>query len=382
MASKILETLEHQKGETVSGQETGGAAKWEKITYVGIVACSVLAFVNLSKGHPHFDESSNLIDGLRITEYEGTFLKGWAFLLRVFITPGIIHRLTLLWRSLHLQSFPPNVTLNLHRLTLLGAHASIFMIFSNLRFKPASLNAKLDLKTPSSLHLYDLNPGMQHPPIGSRKSLRSMEQKIPVAVDKGEESKYLFSMDIIVAISKYKKEVAETVIEKAKRLCKHLQNVSEGGCEGGARDPRDVICETGDKMAVDMVVLSSHGYGLIKREQCKIGGYDIPIKMKVIINAWACSTDLEFWEDPKSFRPERFENTSVNFKGTNYHYIPFGSGRRMCPGITFGLVSVELFLAQMLYNFDWKLADGSNPLDIDMIGNFSQHLQQKRFTYI
>ncbi|KAI3697315.1 hypothetical protein L6452_30250 [Arctium lappa] len=89
--------------------------------------------------------------------------------------------------------------------------------------------------------------------------------------------------------------------------------------------------------------------------------------MKVIINAWACSTDPEFWEDPESFRPERFENTSVDFKGTNYHYIPFGSGRRMCPGITFGLVSVELFLAQMLYNFDWKLADGSNPLDIDMM---------------
>ncbi|XP_024984123.1 premnaspirodiene oxygenase-like [Cynara cardunculus var. scolymus] len=103
------------------------------------------------------------------------------------------------------------------------------------------------------------------------------------------------------------------------------------------------------------------------REQCKIGGYDIPIKMKVMINAWACSTDPEFWEDPDSFRPERFETTSVDFKGTHYQYIPFGSGRRMCPGITFGLASIELFLAQMLYNFDWKLADGSNPLDIDMM---------------
>lgn len=35
---------------------TGEASKWEKITYVGIVACSILAFVNLSKGHPHFEE--------------------------------------------------------------------------------------------------------------------------------------------------------------------------------------------------------------------------------------------------------------------------------------------------------------------------------------
>ncbi|KAJ9552669.1 hypothetical protein OSB04_016714 [Centaurea solstitialis] len=103
------------------------------------------------------------------------------------------------------------------------------------------------------------------------------------------------------------------------------------------------------------------------REQCKIGGYDIPIKMKVIINAWACSTNPEFWEDPEDFRPERFENTLIDFKGTHHHYIPFGSGRRMCPGITFGLVSVELFLAQMLYNFDWKLADGLNSINIDMM---------------
>nr|GFA66744.1 cytochrome c oxidase subunit 6A, mitochondrial [Tanacetum cinerariifolium]GFA66752.1 cytochrome c oxidase subunit 6A, mitochondrial [Tanacetum cinerariifolium]GFA70480.1 cytochrome c oxidase subunit 6A, mitochondrial [Tanacetum cinerariifolium] len=37
-------------------EEAREASKWEKITYVGIVACSVLAVVNLSKGHPHFDE--------------------------------------------------------------------------------------------------------------------------------------------------------------------------------------------------------------------------------------------------------------------------------------------------------------------------------------
>ncbi|CAH1440935.1 unnamed protein product [Lactuca virosa] len=102
------------------------------------------------------------------------------------------------------------------------------------------------------------------------------------------------------------------------------------------------------------------------REQCKIGGYDIPVKMKVFVNGWACSTDPEYWEDAESFKPERFENTSVDFMGTNYHFIPFGSGRRMCPGITFGMVSVELLLAQMLYNFDWKLPEELNPTDIDM----------------
>ncbi|GJZ32968.1 costunolide synthase-like protein [Tanacetum coccineum] len=102
------------------------------------------------------------------------------------------------------------------------------------------------------------------------------------------------------------------------------------------------------------------------REQCKVGGYDIPVKMKVIVNGWACSTDPEYWEDADTFKPERFENTPIDFMGTNYHFIPFGSGRRMCPGINFGMVSVELFLAQMLYNFNWKLPDGLSPVDIDM----------------
>ncbi|GJY02362.1 costunolide synthase-like protein [Tanacetum coccineum] len=102
------------------------------------------------------------------------------------------------------------------------------------------------------------------------------------------------------------------------------------------------------------------------REQCEIGGYDIPVKTKVIVNAFACSTDPEYWEDAETFKPERFDNSSVDFIGSNYEFIPFGSGRRMCPGINFGLVSVKLFLAQMLYSFDWKLPDGLSPMELDM----------------
>ncbi|KAL4561503.1 hypothetical protein LXL04_033670 [Taraxacum kok-saghyz] len=109
------------------------------------------------------------------------------------------------------------------------------------------------------------------------------------------------------------------------------------------------------------------------REQCKIGGYDIPVKMKVFVNGWACSTDPEYWEDADTFNPERFENASVDFMGTNYHFIPFGSGRRMCPGITFGMVSVELLLAQMLYYFDWKLPDRINPAVLPHLLTYKSH---------
>ncbi|XP_076903052.1 uncharacterized protein LOC143558006 [Bidens hawaiensis] len=75
---------------------------------------------------------------------------------------------------------------------------------------------------------------------------------------------YLFSQEIIATMDKYKNEVAETVIDQAKKLCLDLQDVKvETRVEIG--DPRDVICNVAEKMSVDMVVLGSHGYGLIKR---------------------------------------------------------------------------------------------------------------------
>ncbi|KAL7605005.1 hypothetical protein Lser_V15G18534 [Lactuca serriola] len=102
------------------------------------------------------------------------------------------------------------------------------------------------------------------------------------------------------------------------------------------------------------------------REQCKIDDYDIPAKTKVVVNAFACALDPEYWEDPESFIPERFENSSIDFIGNDYEFIPFGAGRRMCPGITFGTNSIETTLFELLYHFDWELPQGMEPQDINM----------------
>ncbi|GJU48851.1 putative RNA-directed DNA polymerase [Tanacetum coccineum] len=78
------------------------------------------------------------------------------------------------------------------------------------------------------------------------------------------------------------------------------------------------------------------------RENCEIGGYLIPANTKVLINSWKLGWDPDYWIDPESFKPERFSESSVNMMGTDFELIPFGAGRRMCPGMAMGLANIEL----------------------------------------
>ncbi|KAL2525483.1 Cytochrome [Abeliophyllum distichum] len=102
------------------------------------------------------------------------------------------------------------------------------------------------------------------------------------------------------------------------------------------------------------------------REECEVNGYSIPLKTKVMINIWALGRDPKYWPEAESFKPERFENNSVDFLGSNFEFLPFGAGRRFCPGMNFGLANIELPLAQLLYHFDWKLPKGMKPSEVDM----------------
>lgn len=101
-------------------------------------------------------------------------------------------------------------------------------------------------------------------------------------------------------------------------------------------------------------------------EKCTIGGYEIPAKTRVFFNATAISTDPELWKDPEDFKPERFLNSSIDFRGQHFELLPFGAGRRGCPGINFASVIIELALANLLFSFNWRLPDGMNAEDIDM----------------
>jgi len=100
-------------------------------------------------------------------------------------------------------------------------------------------------------------------------------------------------------------------------------------------------------------------------QKCTIQGYDVLPETSVFINAWAIGRDPLSWREPELFMPERFLGNSINFRGQHFEFIPFGAGRRICPGMLMGIASLELALANLLHTFDWKLPTDVNEEDID-----------------
>ncbi|KAB1220480.1 Cytochrome P450 82A3 [Morella rubra] len=104
-------------------------------------------------------------------------------------------------------------------------------------------------------------------------------------------------------------------------------------------------------------------------EDCIIGGYHVPRGTRLITNIWKIQTDPRIWSDPLEFKPERFLTThkDVDVWGKHFELIPFGSGRRACPGTSFALRTVHLALASFLHMFEI-----SNPSDaqVDMTESF------------
>ncbi|KAK3415208.1 hypothetical protein EUGRSUZ_H00761 [Eucalyptus grandis] len=101
------------------------------------------------------------------------------------------------------------------------------------------------------------------------------------------------------------------------------------------------------------------------RADCNVRGYLIPKGTRIFVNVWKLHRDPQVWSDPEKFLPERFltNHSGVDASGQHFEFIPFGSGRRICPGAAFALRATHLTLARLLQGFD--LAISSDEL-VDM----------------
>ena len=104
----------------------------------------------------------------------------------------------------------------------------------------------------------------------------------------------------------------------------------------------------------------------ITTKDVQVKGFDVSAGTVVMINAWGIGRDPASWDKPEKFKPERCLNSSTDYRGLDFELIPFGAGRRGCPGITFAVVSIELVLANLVHKFDWTLPHGIHGKDLDM----------------
>lgn len=93
-----------------------------------------------------------------------------------------------------------------------------------------------------------------------------------------------------------------------------------------------------------------------------IQGYTIPQGAQVLINKWAMGRNPKIWDNPTLFSPERFLGSEINFKGHDFQLTPFGSGRRICPGMPLAIRMLHTMLGSLINFFDWKLENGDKDI--------------------
>lgn len=105
----------------------------------------------------------------------------------------------------------------------------------------------------------------------------------------------------------------------------------------------------------------------------EVSGLIVPENSQVFVNVWAIGRDPDIWEDPLEFKPHRFLESEVDVWGTDFELIPFGAGRRICPGLPLAARVVPAMVGSLLNSFDWRVENGK---EIDMEEEFGITLQK------
>lgn len=111
-------------------------------------------------------------------------------------------------------------------------------------------------------------------------------------------------------------------------------------------------------------------------EIVNILGFNVPKNAQVLVNVWAMGRDSTIWKNSNIFLPERFIESDISYKGNNFELIPFGAGKRICPGLPLAHRTVHLMVASLVHNFEWNLADMVMPEEMNMDEKFGLTLKR------
>ncbi|KAJ8748031.1 hypothetical protein K2173_011852 [Erythroxylum novogranatense] len=151
-----------------------------------------------------------------------------------------------------------------------------------------------------------------------------------------------------------------SIMRKAQEEIRRVAGEKSEVCESDVNEMSFLKCIMKESIRL-------HSVAIIMRETrstAKLGGYDIPRKTRVLISTWGIHRDPNVWDKPEEFIPERFADSSIDF--LDGQLMPFGGGRRVCPGMRLAIAEMECVLANLLYWFDWELPNGEVPQDLDM----------------
>ncbi|XP_059287966.1 cytochrome P450 71AU50-like [Lycium ferocissimum] len=105
-------------------------------------------------------------------------------------------------------------------------------------------------------------------------------------------------------------------------------------------------------------------------EECVVDGFHIRKGSRIMINHYAVQRDPNVWPEPEMFLPERFVGSNIDIRGRDFQLLPFSSGRRSCPAMQLGIITVRLVVAQIVHCFDWELPNDMKPCDLDLDEHF------------
>lgn len=152
----------------------------------------------------------------------------------------------------------------------------------------------------------------------------------------------------------------EKATEELDRVIGRLRWVDENDC---THLPfLDAIVKETFRLHPPATLLAPH----LSMEDCNVSGYHIPKGTTLIVNVWSIGRDPRYWDNPDEFCPERFLGKDIDERGQNFELLPFGTGRRQCPGFRFGMKLIRSTLANFIHGFSWKLPDNMKPDDVDM----------------